>query len=219
MKRFVSLSALVVISYSLMLVGCGGGDNDESVSLTGTWDILGIEDKSVAAMTVVQTGNTFSGTLEIVLQVNGEVSENLVTFTASIGSNTIVFTGTLSDNGNSMAGTMVYDSSTTSAFTALRRGTGEGVDMTGTWLSTDLETSDSLQMQVTQNGNTLSGVPQGATSALPGTINGSQVTFMTQVGGNPVTWTGHLSFDGNNVFGIWVNTSVPESGGWRMTRQ
>ena len=109
----------------------------------------------------------------------------------------------------------------TGTFNALRRGTGEGVDMTGTWLSQDLVSSASATMQVTQTGNALSGTIQGGQNQpLLGTVTGNQVTFTMQTGGNAVTWTGYLSVDGNTVTGYWVNVGgPPTSGGWRMTRQ
>jgi len=221
MNLRVWLAALIVTGLSMIFASCGGGDgnSDEAVNLTGVWDMIDMSTKSSADMTLIQNGNALSGNLESVLTISGQVTDNLVSFSGTFGPTTATFTGTLSDNGNSMVGTVVGVANTTGAFNAVRRGTGDGVDLTGSWLSLDLETSASLAMQIVQSGNKLSGTPQGATSSLQGTVNGSEVTFMAQVGGKLITWTGNLSFDGNTVTGDWLNTATTDVGGWRMTRQ
>ncbi len=217
MTRVKHLSAVVAVGLSLAVAGCL--DSDESVDLTGTWDMTDVTGKSVITWNLTQSGNSITGLAEGGMPISGALSDNLLTCTMTMGSHPVTFTVTVSDDGNSVSGTWVNDNNITGILNGLRRGTGEGVDMTGTWLSVDLGTSASQTMQVTQNGTLLSGTTQGALPvALQGTISGSEVAFTMQVGGSLITWTGHLSVDGNTVTGGWVNSGTTERGDWRMTR-
>lgn len=213
------LLAVLAAGSQIVFAGCGDGD-DAPLDLTGIWDLTDLTGNSGSTVTLVQTGGVLTGAMDGMMPLNGTLTDNLTTFIVTMGPHTVTLSGTVSDDGNSMAGTWVNDSNDAGTFSALRRGTGEGVDMTGTWLSLDLTTSASLTMQVTQNGNVLSGTTLSTpSSTIQGTINGNMVTFVTQAGGTIFTWTGFLSFDGNTVSGEWVSTSATWYHGWRMTRQ
>jgi len=219
MKCMLNLSAVLTAGLLMIFAGCGGGD-DAPLNLTGNWDIT-LDNKENDSLTLMDNGGVITGTMGgVALAVNGVLTDNLVTFSVTINTNTLSFSGTVSGNGNSMNGTWVVDGIDTGTFTALRRGTGEGVDMTGTRLSVDLESSASALMQVTQNGNVLSGMTQNAPAVpIPGVITGNQVSFTKTVSGNTIIWSGYLSVDGNTVSGHWESASLSKYGGWRMTRQ
>lgn len=220
MKCVTSLTVVIATCLVIALSGCGGSDDTANMSLTGIWDVTDVTSKGNMSWTLSQSGNDVTGSASLGVSISGTVSGNLVTFTLTIVGHTIMFSGSLSDDGNSISGTWVSDTNAVGVFSGLRRGTGAGVDMAGTWLSEDLSTSASLSMQVTQNGNTLAGTTQGNPgSTLAGTITGSEVSFITTIGGNTITWTGYLSVDGNTVTGHWMNAGTLAAGDWRMTRQ
>ncbi len=217
MSRVQYLVTVMAAGLALAVAGCG--DGDESPSLTGTWDMTDVTGKSVIEWSLTQNGNSVTGLAEGGMPISGVVSGNLITCTLAMGPHTVTFSLTLSGDGNSVSGTWVNDGNDAGTMYGLRRGTGEGVDMTGTWLSVDLGTSAGKTMQITQDGALLSGTTQGAPPvALQGTISGSEVSFAMQAGAAFITWTGHLSVDGNTVTGSWVNSATSARGNWRMTR-
>ncbi|MEI6971974.1 MAG: hypothetical protein WCL44_10715 [bacterium] len=221
-KRLAHLAAVLAAALPLFFTGCGGGDEpaeSEPPTLAGVWDLMILDSNELFTLMLTQSGNNVTGTSSAGMSVNGTVAGNLFPFVMKMGQSELTFTTTLSDDWNNMAGTFLSNNNYAGTFTAIRRGTGEGVDMTGSWLSEDMTTKASLTMQITQDGNTLTGIPQGSQTPLAGVISGSQIAFSKQTAGNNISWSGNLSYDGNTVIGRWVNSSVPSVGVWRMTRQ
>lgn len=204
-----------------MLVGCGGSEEGQGrTDLTGTWDMIDLNTGSVVPAEMMQAGNDLTGHIESFASIAGVLDGDTVLMTVTIFTNPVYFAGTLSADAGNIAGSYADTSGDGGTFSMSLRGTGEGVDMTGPWLSQDLETSVGAQMNVTQNGSTLTGIVQGpAATAVMGTISGPEVTFTYVAGTNRTVWMGYLSVDGNTVTGNWSVEGQDIEHGWRMLRQ
>lgn len=114
-RRFAGSIVTLLVSFALVTaVGCGGGDDDDTVQpadITGTWIVAFSSGTTGAILTVTQTDGVVTGTITIdgigVITITGTVTDRIVDLTMQpLGMLQITsLMGTVADNDQSMAGT------------------------------------------------------------------------------------------------------------------
>ena len=186
--------------------------------MTGAWDTANITSGAVDVWMLTQTGTTISGTTPWGDTIDGTLTGDALAITITGSAGPLTVNGIVSSDGNKIAGSWRDSAGTTGALDSYRRSAGSGANVTGPWTMRDLSSSNSITIQLSQAGNSITGTfPDYPGWSITGFDSGSLVNLTEDMGAASETVTVNLSVDGNTMTGAW-RKSDGATGGARLTR-
>lgn len=218
MKRILAAMAVMI-----GLAGCGGSSDDEDagINLSGTWDVVELNNGSWSEYVLTQAGSSITGTMAGIYPVAGQISGSTVTWTLTLLMNhSATMNGALSADGNRIEGTWVNDGGAAGTFVAYLRESTAIPNLSGTWFSIDASTGVKTLVQLTHTAAGLTGT----------SMNDPSVTFSGTVAGTAMelteyfeetatkTYYGILQPGGNVAEGTWDDLAGSGGFGWTFVR-